>query len=84
MVAISRHDRYLGRYTGGRLCDRITAPRVILLGVAIGVPMLFIQPHGDGFCQLLVPLTIMTMGFGFSNVGATTFALQSRRPTPKR
>jgi predicted MFS family arabinose efflux permease len=26
---------------------------------------------------LLVPLAVMTMGFGFTNVGATTFALQS-------
>jgi predicted MFS family arabinose efflux permease len=26
---------------------------------------------------LLIPLAVTTMGFGFTNVGATTFALQS-------
>jgi len=33
--------------------------------------------YGAGFVTLLIPLMIMTMGFGFSNVGATTFALQA-------
>jgi predicted MFS family arabinose efflux permease len=32
---------------------------------------------------LLLPLAIMTMGFGFSNVGATTFALQAAPPGAK-
>jgi predicted MFS family arabinose efflux permease len=77
MVAISRVTDTLGRYTGGRLCDRITAPRVILLGVGIGVPMFLVLPYGLGALTLVIPLTIMTMGFGYTNVGATTFALQS-------
>jgi predicted MFS family arabinose efflux permease len=77
MVAISRVTDTLGRYTGGRLCDRITAPRVILLGVGIGVPMFLVLPYGVGAVTLVIPLTIMTMGFGYTNVGATTFALQS-------
>jgi predicted MFS family arabinose efflux permease len=66
-----------GRYTGGWLCDRITAPRVILLGVGIGVPMFLLQPYGSGVFTLVLPLTMMTMGFGYTNVSATTFALQS-------
>ena len=77
MVAISRVTDTLGRYTGGRLCDRITAPRVILLGVGIGVPMFLVLPYGLGAWTLVIPLTIMTMGFGYTNVGATTFALQT-------
>jgi predicted MFS family arabinose efflux permease len=77
MVSISRLTDTFGRYTGGRLCDRITAPRVILLGVGIGVPMFLLQPYGAGTLTLILPLAIMTMGFGYTNVGATTFALQS-------
>jgi predicted MFS family arabinose efflux permease len=83
VVAISRMTDTFGRYTGGWLCDRITAPRVILLGVAIGIPMLLIQPYGSGVLSLVIPLTIMTMGFGYSNVGATTYALQSAGPNAK-
>ena len=50
---------------------------MILLGVAIGIPMFIVQIYGAGFITLLIPLATMTLGFGFSNVGATTFALQS-------
>ena len=57
--------------------------RVILLGVAIGIPMFLLQAYGSGFLTLLIPLAIMTMGFGFTNVGATTFALQSANPGAK-
>ena len=39
--------------------------------------MFAVQAYGSGFVTLLVPLAVMTMGFGFTNVGATTFALQS-------
>jgi len=31
----------------------------------------------------LIPLAVMTMGFGFTNVGATTFALQSASSASK-
>jgi predicted MFS family arabinose efflux permease len=77
MVALSRLMDTGGRFTGGWLCDRIKPRRVILLGVALGVPMLALQPYGSGFVTLLIPLAVTTMGFGFTNVGATTFALQS-------
>jgi predicted MFS family arabinose efflux permease len=77
MVSISRLTDTLGRYTGGWLCDRIKSAHVILLGVAVGIPMFLLQVYGSGFVTLLFPLAIMTMGFGFTNVGATTFALQS-------
>jgi len=82
-VSVSRITDTFGRYTGGWLCDRISAPRVILLGVAIGIPMFIIQPYGSGVLSLVIPLTLMTMGFGYSNVGATTFALQSAGPNAK-
>ncbi|HEY2919187.1 MAG TPA: MFS transporter, partial [Candidatus Binatia bacterium] len=70
-------------YYGGLLADRIQAFRVILLGVATGIPMFILQIYGAGFVTLLMPLAIMTLGFGFSNVGATTFALQSAPATAK-
>jgi len=83
MVSLSRLTDTCGRYLGGRLCDRIKPAWVILLGVAIGIPMLLLQAYGSGFLTLLIPLAVTTMGFGFTNVGATTFALQSANPGAK-
>jgi len=83
LVSISRLTDTLGRFTGGWLCDRVRSSRVILLGVALGVPMFAVQGYGSGYLTLLIPLAIMTMGFGFTNVGATTFALQSATPGTK-
>ena len=83
IVSISRLSDTLGRYVGGRLCDRIKPARVILLGVIVGVPMFLLQVYGAGFVTLMLPLAIMTLGFGFTNVGATTFALQSADPGAK-
>jgi predicted MFS family arabinose efflux permease len=77
MVSVSRLSDTLGRYYGGLLADRIQAFRVILLGVAIGIPMFILQIYGASFITLTMPLAIMTLGFGLSNVGSTTFALQS-------
>jgi predicted MFS family arabinose efflux permease len=77
MVSVSRLADTVGRYSGGWLCDRITARRVILLGILIGIPMFLLQVVGSGIPALLIPLCVMTMGFGYTNVGATTFALQS-------
>lgn len=77
IVSISRLTDTLGRYSGGWLCDRTSSARIILLGLALGAPMFALQIYGDGFVTLLLPLAVMTMGFGFTNVGATTFALQS-------
>jgi predicted MFS family arabinose efflux permease len=77
MVSISRLADTLGRYGGGWLCDRIKPSKVILLGVAVGIPMMALQPTGAGFIGLLIPLALTAMGFGLTNVGATTFALQS-------
>jgi predicted MFS family arabinose efflux permease len=83
MVSVSRLTDTLGRYSGGWLCDRINSSRVILLGVALGIPMFLLQVYGSGFVTLVIPLAVMTMGFGFTNVGATTFALQSASKTTK-
>ncbi len=83
IVSISRLSDTLGRYVGGWLCDRIKPARVILLGVVVGVPMFLLQVYGSNFVTLMLPLAIMTMGFGFTNVGATTFALQSADPGAK-
>lgn len=76
IVSVSRLTDTLGRFGGGLLADQIKAYRVILLGVAIGIPMFVLQVFGSGFITLLVPLALMTLGFGLTNVGATTFALQ--------
>jgi predicted MFS family arabinose efflux permease len=83
IVSISRLTDTFGRYSGGWLCDRMNSSRVILLGVAVGIPMFAVQAYGSGFVTLLIPLAIMTMGFGFTNVGATTFALQSASSASK-
>ena len=77
MISVSRLADTAGRYSGGWLCDRISAQRVILLGILIGIPMFVLQVYGTGVTTLLIPLCVMTMGFGYTNVGATTFALQS-------
>ena len=77
MVSLSRLTDTFGRYTGGWLSDRIKPGRVILLGVALSIPTFLLQVGGTNIVTLLIPLAIMTMGFGFTNVGATTFALQS-------
>ena len=37
----------------------------------------------SGYIALLLPLAIMTLGFGWTNVGATTFALQCAPPSAK-
>jgi predicted MFS family arabinose efflux permease len=83
MVAISRLTDTFGRFSGGLLADRIQASRVILLGLGLGIPMFLAQIYGSGFLTLLLPLAIMTLGFGFSNVGSTTLALQAAPPAAK-
>jgi predicted MFS family arabinose efflux permease len=83
MVSISRLTDTFGRFSGGLLSDKIKPYRVILLGVALGIPMFLLQVYGTGFVALLLPLAVMTMGFGFTNVGATTFALQAAPNTAK-
>ncbi len=83
MVSVSRLTDTLGRFSGGLLADKIKSHRVILLGVGLGIPMFLFQIYGTGFFTLLLPLAVMTMGFGFTNVGATTFALQAAPSTAK-
>jgi predicted MFS family arabinose efflux permease len=83
MVSISRLADTFGRFSGGWLADKIKSSRVILLGVALGIPMFLLQAYGGSLIALLIPLAFMTMGFGFTNVGATTFALQAAPNTAK-
>ncbi len=83
MVSIARLTDTFGRFSGGVLADKIKSYRVILLGVGLGIPMFLLQPYGNGFITLLLPLALMTLGFGFTNVGATTFALQAAPPSAK-
>lgn len=77
IVSVSRLTDTFGRFSGGWLCDRIRPARVILLGIVVGIPMFILQVYGSGFITLVIPLAVMTLGFGFTNVGSTTFALQS-------
>jgi predicted MFS family arabinose efflux permease len=83
MVSMSRLTDTFGRFSGGVLADKIKSYRVILFGVGLGIPMFWLQAYGSGFVTLLIPLAVMTMGFGFTNVGATTFALQTAPNTAK-
>ena len=77
IVGISRLTDTFGRFIGGWLCDRIGTARVILAGLLIGVPMFLSEIYGTGFLSLSIPLSLMTMGFGFTNVGSITCALES-------
>ncbi len=83
IVGLSRFTDTGGRYIGGWLSDRIGTPRVILTGILVGVPMFLLEVYGTGFTTLLIPLALMTMGFGLTNVGSTTYALQSGGPASK-
>jgi MFS family permease len=83
MVSISRLTDTCGRFFGGLLADKIKSQRVILLGVALGIPMFVMQIYGRGFFTLLTPLAVMTLGFGLTNVASTTYALQAAPPTAK-
>jgi predicted MFS family arabinose efflux permease len=83
MVSISRLTDTFGRFGGGLLVDKIESYRVILLGVALGIPTFALQIYGTGFVTLLMPLAVMTMGFGLTNVGSTTLALQVAPPSAK-
>ncbi len=76
MVSISRLADTAGRLTGGWLCDRAGARTVILLGVFVSVPAFGLQVFGQSYIALVLPLCLMTAGFGLSNVGSTTLALQ--------
>lgn len=77
MVACSRLTDTAGRFLGGWLSDRFSARSVILCSVIITVPMLVLQPNGTGFITLVLPLSMMTLGCGFTNVAGITFALQT-------
>ncbi len=83
IVGLSRLADTAGRYIGGRLSDRIGSPRIILTGILVGVPMFLLEVYGAGFITFLIPLSLMAMGFGFTNVGSTTYALQSADPASK-
>ena len=76
MVSISRLTDTAGRLGGGWLSDRIGTRTVILLGVFVTVPAFVLQIFGQSYVALLLPLCLMTAGFGLSNVGSTTLALQ--------
>jgi predicted MFS family arabinose efflux permease len=77
IVGLSRLADTLGRFFGGRLSDVIGTRRVVLFGVLLTVPMFILQVFGTRFLTLLIPLSFMTLGFGFTNVGGVTCALQT-------
>lgn len=83
MVSISRLADSWGRFSGGWLCDRLGTPKVISLGIVVGIPMFIFVLYGGSALALVIPLCVMTMGFGFTNVGSTTHALQLAGPSTK-
>lgn len=83
IVSAGRLTDTVGRLSGGWLCDRVGSRRVILLGVFLTVPAFVLQVLGEGVLALMVPLCVMTAGFGLTNVGATTFALQAADDSSK-
>lgn len=83
IISASRLTDTVGRLGGGWLCDRVGSRRVILLGVFLTVPAFLLQVVGQEVVALILPLCVMTAGFGLSNVGATTFALQAADDSSK-
>ena len=77
IVGLSRLADTLGRFFGGRLSDVLGTRRVILVGVLLTVPMFLFLVYGTGFLTFLIPLSFMTLGFGLTNVGGVTCALQT-------
>ena len=49
----------------------------------LGVPMFLLQVYGADFITLMLPLAIMTMGFGFTNVGSHHLRAAIGRPRRK-
>ena len=83
IVSISRLTDTLGATSADGYAIGSNPRGSYSLGVIVGVPMFLLQVYGADFITLMLPLAIMTMGFGFTNVGATTFALQSADPGAK-
>ncbi|MFQ5851172.1 MAG: MFS transporter [Candidatus Binatia bacterium] len=83
MVGLSRLADTLGRFSGGWLSDLVGARYAILSGVLLTVSMFVLEVYGTGFFTLLLPLCLMTLGFGFTNVGGVTCALQTAGGTAK-
>lgn len=77
IVGISRLADTVGRLLGGWLSDKTGTRTVILSGVLLTVPMFVLQVHGTDLLTLALPLSIMTLGFGITNVGGVTCALQT-------
>jgi predicted MFS family arabinose efflux permease len=77
IVGLSRLADTAGRFLGGWLSDRFGTAPAVQAGILISVPMFVLQLYGDSFVTLLLPLAVMTMGFGLTNVGGVTCALQT-------
>ena len=50
---------------------------MILSGILLTIPMFLLQVHGTSLLTLALPLSFMTLGFGLTNVGGVTCALQT-------
>ncbi len=77
IVGISRLADTGGRLLGGWLSDKVGTRTVILSGILLTVPMFILQVHGTSLLTLALPLSFMTLGFGLTNVGGVTCALQT-------
>ncbi len=77
IVGISRLADTIGRLLGGWLSDKAGTRTVILSGILLTVPMFVLQVQGTNLLTLLLPLSFMTLGFGLTNVGGVTCALQT-------
>ena len=84
IVSISRLTDTFGRYLGGWLCDRIKSARVILLGVAIGVPMFLLQVYGSRLHDACVAVGDHDHGFRIDQRRRHYLRVAIRRPGRKR
>ena len=83
IVGISRLADTGGRFLGGWLSDKVGTRTVILSGIMLTVPMFILQVHGTSLLTLALPLSFMTLGFGLTNVGGVTCALQTAGSSAK-
>lgn len=77
IVGLSRLADTAGRFLGGWLSDRLGTAPAVQAGILLSIPMFVLELYGSDFITLLLPLAVMTMGFGLANVGGVTCALQT-------
>ncbi len=70
----------------GRMADRFGAPRLTivgLMGIAAGCLMLFILPRTHGIPGYLIPIVVITVGYGLFQTANNTAVMRDVRPNQR-